>query len=319
MPEDQRETLLDVCKTRWLQRVDGLERVEELMSAILETLDMIANNHDRSYTNKDGRADARGLYWTFRSFSFMIHLIIVRNVLSYTLSLTYELQKKQLDVGKVYEAVDNVIDSLQECRDKVDDLHKEWYETAVEFALLHGTQPSIKRIAGQQTLRANFATDSTSEYYKFSLTIPLLDQVLSELRSRFSPENRIHLNGNYIRPNIVISSTDWKEKIYQFATQYEKDLPEKVNLKAELRQWEIYWRKISTKGNLLDTIVDTLSAVDSIKNWFPNIYVILCLVAVVPATSNSWTESKKTSDHSTDCVDTRQLVNKISFVINPDK
>ena len=60
MPEDQRTTLLDVCKTRWLQRIDGLERVQELMGPILQTLDMIANNHDGSYNNKEGRSDAQG-------------------------------------------------------------------------------------------------------------------------------------------------------------------------------------------------------------------------------------------------------------------
>ena len=27
MPSNQRSTLLDVCETRWLQRIDGLERV----------------------------------------------------------------------------------------------------------------------------------------------------------------------------------------------------------------------------------------------------------------------------------------------------
>ena len=93
MPSDQRSTLLDFCKTRWLQRIDGLERVQELMNPILETLDQIANNHDGSYNNRDARSDAHGLYWTFRSFQFCVHLIIVRFVMSY-IPLTYELRKK---------------------------------------------------------------------------------------------------------------------------------------------------------------------------------------------------------------------------------
>ena len=116
MPSDQRSTLLDFCKTRWLQRIDGLERVQELMKPILETLDQIANNHDGSYNNRDARSDAHGLYWTFRSFQFCFHLIIIRFVMSYILPLTYELQKKQLDVIRAYEAVDVVVESLKECR-----------------------------------------------------------------------------------------------------------------------------------------------------------------------------------------------------------
>ena len=34
MPEDQNTTLLDVCKTRWLQRIDALERFEEIIEPI---------------------------------------------------------------------------------------------------------------------------------------------------------------------------------------------------------------------------------------------------------------------------------------------
>ena len=95
MPEDRRTTLLNVCKTRWLQRIDGLARVQEMIEPILTTLDLIATNHDGSYA-KEARSDAQGVYWTFKSFQFAIHLIIVRNVISYTNSLTYELQEKQL-------------------------------------------------------------------------------------------------------------------------------------------------------------------------------------------------------------------------------
>ena len=64
---DMRTILLDVCKTRWLLRIDGLERVHEMMLSILETHDMIPTNYDRSY-KKDARSDA---YWTFKSFQFV--------------------------------------------------------------------------------------------------------------------------------------------------------------------------------------------------------------------------------------------------------
>ena len=151
MSEDMRNTLLDVCKTRWLQRIDGLERVQEMIKPILETLDMISNNYDGSF-NKDARNDAQGIYWTFKSFHFIVHLIIVRFVMSYTLPLTYELQEKQLDVVKVYKAVDTVIQSLKECREQVDTQHAKWFKEVVDFAKTINVVPCVKRIAGQQTL-----------------------------------------------------------------------------------------------------------------------------------------------------------------------
>ena len=190
MPEDMRSTLLDPCRTRWLQRIDGLERVEELISPILRTLDMISSNHNGSY-GKDARSDAQGVYWTLKSFHFAVHLFVVRNIMAYTLPLTYELQKKNLDVLKVYQAVDNVIQSLQDCRDRIDEKHTEWFDGGVAFAKEKlDTPPSVKRIAGQQTLRENYNTKDPCAFYKLSLTIPFLDRLLIELKTRFTFQQR---------------------------------------------------------------------------------------------------------------------------------
>ncbi|XP_066913181.1 52 kDa repressor of the inhibitor of the protein kinase-like [Clytia hemisphaerica] len=287
MPEDQRDTLIDVCKTRWLRRIDGLERVHEMMVPILETLDLIAGNHDGSY-NKEARSIAQGIYWTFKSFHFILHLIVVRYVMSYTHSLTHELQNKKLDVVKVYKAVDTVLGTLKNCRKNVQEKHSEWYDEAVEFAAKFDVQPSVKRVAGQSTFRENYSTDDIKTYYRNSLTIPLLDRVSTELESRFSQEHRIHYEGHYILPTTVLKGDIWKTKIRAFAMKYRKDLPEPMNIEMEMEQWEHYWQQNKKEQTRLpDTIVSTLKSIDPVKKWFPNIYRILCLIAVVPATSNS--------------------------------
>ena len=290
MPSERRDTLIDDCQTRWLRRIDGLERVHEMMKPILVTLDLIADNHDGSY-NKEARSVAQGLYWTLKSFQFILHLIVVRYVMSYTLSLTEELQKKKLDIVKVYKAFDIVLGTLGKCRKAVDSKHKEWYNEAVEFAVQFGVQPSMKRIAGQSSFWENYESDGIKEYYKLSLTIPLIERVKSELETRFSEEHRIHHDGFYVLPTTILSSKNssvWKSKVRAFADKYWKDLPEPINLEMEMEQWEYYWEQNKKeKSALPDTIVATLQSIDSVKKWFPNIYRILCLIAVVPATSNS--------------------------------
>ena len=109
-----------------------------------------------------------------------------------------------------------------------------------------------------------------------------------ELDTRFSKEHRIHYEGHYILPTTVIKDETWKTKIRAFSKTYRKDLPEPMNIEMEMEQWEHYWKKSKKEQTRIpDTIVATLKSIDSIKKWFPNIYRILCLVAVVPATSNS--------------------------------
>ena len=207
--------------------------------------------------------------------------------MSYTLPLTFELQQERLDVVKVYQAVDTVIESLQECRGRIEKKHDEWYSEAVSFASKIGTLPCIKRIAGQQTLRANYKVDDPSEYYKLSLTIPLLDRVITELKSRFTIQHRIHSFGCFILPAAVVKDENWKEHVREFSLKYKSDLPSVMNLETEMDQWKIYWRRNMEQGKVPDTISSTLTTIDPMKEWFPNIYRILCLVAVVPASSNS--------------------------------
>ena len=84
-------------------------------------------------------------------------------------------------------------------------------------------------------MRANYKTKDPSEYYKLSLTIPLLDRVISELKSRFSPQHRVHANGIYLLPSMVVKhKEDWKEKIREFARDYQSELPFPFNVEAEL-------------------------------------------------------------------------------------
>lgn len=59
MPDESRKIFLDVSRTRWVQRLDALERIQDLIKPILITLNVIAENHDGSY-KKEARQDANG-------------------------------------------------------------------------------------------------------------------------------------------------------------------------------------------------------------------------------------------------------------------
>ena len=110
---------------------------------------------------------------------------------------------------------------------------------------------------------------------------------MNELKSRFTESHRVHSFSSFILPCVAISNEDWKKYVCEFAKEYKSDLPEFVNLESELDQWKLYWNQKFLEETIPDTITDTLLSVDKVKHWFPNIYRILCLVAVVPASSNS--------------------------------
>ena len=68
-----------------------------------------------------------------------------------------------------------------------------------------GTEPSLPRRCGQQTHRSNIPGDSPSAYYKRTISIPLLDHLLSEFNSRFTAHQQAALRGMALIPSILVT------------------------------------------------------------------------------------------------------------------
>ena len=70
-------------------------------------------------------------------------------------------------------------------RHDIDDYRKKWYIVALEIAEKLNIVEVVPRVCSRQILRENYPSDSCSEYYRLSLTIPLVDTVLGELKRSF--------------------------------------------------------------------------------------------------------------------------------------
>jgi len=51
-PDALKTKLLPLCRTRWIERIDALETVLDLLEAIVDTFSYISDNADRSW-NRD--------------------------------------------------------------------------------------------------------------------------------------------------------------------------------------------------------------------------------------------------------------------------
>ena len=287
MEGEKRDTLLDVCRTRWIMRLDGMERFQEMIKPILLALEDISNNFDGTYKS-DARSDASGVLSRVCSFDFLINMVVVRNILGYVQPLTYELQKKTLDISSVYDAVDNVIAALGDCHTNVERKHVEWFGYAASLASDLDVAITKPRVVKKQVYRENHQSSSIEEYYRRSLTVPFLSGVISELKDRFSDTHRIHSNAFFVIPSKVLSKKNWQEAVHSFVKVYENDMPNVLNIQSELDLWYNFWLKEKAeKRTVPDNITDTLKIVVGRKEWFPNIFTILVLVGVVPGSSNS--------------------------------
>ena len=158
--------------------------------------------------------------------------------------------------------------------------HNEFCNKAVELAKKVGVKEKIPRICKVQTARENYPADNPRDYYRFKLTIPLLDHLKEEIESRFPSEMCNLYNGFYVIPIIFLHCKDvcWKTEFLKFLSAYKDDMPNYRSIHCELEMWETSWRKGFEKVEY-DSVSDTLKNCDELA--FPNIYVALKILAVV--------------------------------------
>ena len=79
LPAAKHKTLINVCRTRWIARIDGLDRFEEMFEATTAALCEMRDNLDGTW-NAETSATASGLVSICADFQFIISLVITRSI-----------------------------------------------------------------------------------------------------------------------------------------------------------------------------------------------------------------------------------------------
>ena len=91
----RKKKLADVCRTRWIDRVHGMDTFEELFVPIFFTLTEMASNLEKQFNHKTS-SDASSLLTFLSSFKFIVALVIARNIFDLTPPVTQLLQAKSI-------------------------------------------------------------------------------------------------------------------------------------------------------------------------------------------------------------------------------
>ncbi len=291
MPEQKRSKLTDVCRTRWIERIEGLDDFLELYPAVVRTLEMIKINDVRHW-NDDSCTKANGLYASCTNFQFIITIIITCNILNYTLEATRKLQRREIDIVKGYAEIDRIIATVVSTRENINQKHREWYEEAERFADSVNITPSMPRTCSRQLLRDNQPADTPEDYYRRTVSIPFLDHVNNELQTRFDRSSNTVVKGFHIIPEIMRrnadqrekANVDWRAKFLEFVRHYEVDFPSERIVKADLDLWETYWLKMHI-GVVPSTVAETLKQVKERSLSNQTAITALKLLGTVPVTT----------------------------------
>ena len=233
LPSANHKRLINVCKTRWVARIDGLSVFIEVFPAIVRCFEIIRDNVGDKW-NPESVRKAGPLYLATVSFSFIVALVVVSRCLQVTRPLTVQLQESALDAGAAREKVTGLYVHLEKMRKDVDARHESWYEEAESIGNNVGSIPDQPRTIGRQQHRANTPADSPSQYYRRVISVPFLDHIQSEIQTRFSETNLNVMNAVYGLPKNVLTCPYWKTKFSEFLEMYKDDLPQPRFLDTEL-------------------------------------------------------------------------------------
>ena len=293
LPNNNHEVLINVCRTRWVARIDGMDRIVEMLLPVASALEDISLNRDengdrgRGDWNVDSRNDAQSLLNAI-TFTFVVAIVVVRHILDLTRPLTLKLQRKEIDLLKAKDEIALLKHALADMQRNIDVRHHQLYVEAVELAGSIGVQPSMPRVAVRQVHRANAPAADPEVYYRINLTKVFLDHCTQHIDRRFQNEVYSCYKGLYLVPKVMLSNAAvWKSRVREVCNDYRQDIPNIAGLDGEFALWERMWRDHQNvrADPIPDRVSDTLAEVD--KHAFCNIYTILQLLATLPMSSAS--------------------------------
>jgi hypothetical protein len=149
---------------------------------------------------------------------------------------------------------------------------------AEELAKTVDVTPSIPRRCGRQTQRENCPAETPEIYYRRVIAIPYVDDLLSGMEARFSSLTSTATQALKLAPAYVECTTF--EEIKHFIDFYIDDLPSPSAIPSELRLWKKTCELINIKP---ETVAGALKI--CCKTDFPNIFIILKIIATLSVTS----------------------------------
>ena len=106
-----------------------------------------------------------------------------------TVPLSRLLQTPSLDLKRATNALEDTLSVLEDKRKRADTVFEQLFYEAREIAEQLNVELRPKRLVSRQTQRNNNQPNQTAEeYFRKAIYIPLLDNVLSDLKDRLSPD-----------------------------------------------------------------------------------------------------------------------------------
>lgn len=280
--------LISMCETRWVERHLSVAVFLENFNKIVLTLEKISNW--AVFMSDKSSAMAKTLLCSITHGEFIITLVCLADILSQTLPLSRYFQKENVDVYKASEFLSDVLFVLEDKRQNAETGFHELFEQATEIAKSVNSELKVPRTTSRQVNRANAATSDVKSYFRVNLYIPILDSIVTDMKSRFSAGALELYRLNILLPKECINDTVTKKRlnadIELISKKYGKTMEKddsafKSDLKAEMNIWMAKWKRENyNKTPLPSSAIECLGY--CVAEMFPTIKHLLVILASLP-------------------------------------
>ena len=127
------EKIKNVCRTRWVEQITGLDDFKDLYISIVFCLEPMSVNEGR-VCNRKTSTKASSFYKLIASFNFIATLVLTRYIIDLTLPVTELLQGKDVDMADTSDFLDSLISVILSKQNNVSEYHSNCQRIILEIA-----------------------------------------------------------------------------------------------------------------------------------------------------------------------------------------
>ena len=279
LPESSIHKLKDLCCMRWVQHIDALNQFQTLHPSIVACMEQITTEGPTKWS-RDSLTDARTLMLAITTTEFFSALVITNVCLGYLLGLTRSLQA---DIVEAVAEINHTVAALRDVH------HTKWFASIEKMCQSVDLEPALTRCCGCKQHRSNVPAENPSEYYCCTISIPLVDHLLSELEVRFNKHQQTALQGLFLVASVLTTKSleEAVSKISPLADMYRHDLPFPDSIESEIHCWHMKWQQQRSLHGQASLPTTPPLSLPHATSMFPNIKTLLLILCNLPVTSCS--------------------------------
>ncbi|XP_060845748.1 52 kDa repressor of the inhibitor of the protein kinase-like [Rhopalosiphum padi] len=273
------------CITRWIERHDSVLQFINDLPIILKSLTEISTWYDISTSSK-----ANSLCKTIQDSEFVMCIFSLNDIMCLTRPLSILLQTKNLDLFSATTKIKELREVLSTKRNDANQCFNIIYNNVVEMMSKLGTELKLPRTTKRQTYRNNIEVnpEDSQGYWRISIYIPILDEVIKDFDNRFSSDNMQCFNFNFLMPLNLMkcfkNTEQLNQSIKDIFNQYSELFGESIfsieqKLKGELNLFE---NKLKSDTDLT-TITSAITFLDKLDcDYFPVFSLFIKILITLP-------------------------------------